>query len=273
MNKGITPLSELPLRNDFMFGQVMRNTDICKLFLEALLDVEIARIEFSELQKDVSDSYMNHGVRLDVYLKDNNGTVYDVEMQTARDSLEKRARFYQSAIDRNELDKGSLYDKLSESFVIFICDYDHYGDGLAVYEKESRLKTTNRLYEDGSHVIILNSRYEKGNACPAILEYLDFVRTDDVSRPYGSTLVKKTLHKVQLVRNDKELEVPYMTWQMKLQDERQKGREEGREEGRQEGQAELIARMLKKHSIIDVSELTGLPKEEIEQIAKKVPLA
>lgn len=37
------------------------------------------------------------------------GTVYDVEMQTTRDSLEKRARFYQSAIDRNELDKGSLY--------------------------------------------------------------------------------------------------------------------------------------------------------------------
>ncbi len=35
----ITPLSELPLWNDFMFGQVMRTEKICKLFLEALWSV------------------------------------------------------------------------------------------------------------------------------------------------------------------------------------------------------------------------------------------
>ena len=32
----ITPLSELPLHKDFMFSQVMRSEDICKLFLEFL---------------------------------------------------------------------------------------------------------------------------------------------------------------------------------------------------------------------------------------------
>ena len=34
MERRIIPLKELPLKNDFMFGQVMRNPEICKLFLE-----------------------------------------------------------------------------------------------------------------------------------------------------------------------------------------------------------------------------------------------
>lgn len=42
----LTPLSELPLHNDFMFSQVMRSEEICKLFLEELLGVKIQRIEF-----------------------------------------------------------------------------------------------------------------------------------------------------------------------------------------------------------------------------------
>lgn len=78
----IIPLSELPLRNDFMFGEVMRTSEICQLFLEELLGVTIRRIEFIDKQKDLSDSYTHHGIRLDVYLKDEAGTVFNVEMQS-----------------------------------------------------------------------------------------------------------------------------------------------------------------------------------------------
>ena len=45
----IIPLSELPLSNDFMFSQVMRSEEICKLFLEALLGVR-SEEHTSELQ-------------------------------------------------------------------------------------------------------------------------------------------------------------------------------------------------------------------------------
>lgn len=64
----ITPLSEFPLKNNFMFGQVMHTEEICKLFLEALLEIEIERIEFLDRQKDFADSYEYHGIRLDMYL-------------------------------------------------------------------------------------------------------------------------------------------------------------------------------------------------------------
>ena len=150
----ITPLSELPLHNDFMFGQVMRSEEICKLFLEELLGLDIQRIEFIDRQKDLTDSYEYHGIRLDVYLKDEKGTVFNVEIQAdCRHDLPKRVRFYQSGIDRSELPKGADYVVLSESYIIFVCDFDYFHIGKAVGERISLLKGTDVPYEDGSHVL------------------------------------------------------------------------------------------------------------------------
>ena len=131
----IIPLSELPLHSDFMFGQVMRSEGICKLFLEALLGVSIQRIEYLDMQKDFTDSYEYHSIRLDVYLKDDKGTVFNVEIQAERrDELPKRVRFYQSGIDRGELPKGADYANLSESYIVFVCNFDYFHIGKAVGE-------------------------------------------------------------------------------------------------------------------------------------------
>ena len=111
----IIPLSELPLHSDFLFGQVMHSKDICQLFLEALLGVKIDRIVFIDRQKDIADSYEHHTIRLDVYVKDAKGTVFNVEIQANRkDNLPKRVRFYQSSIDRTELPKSADYATLGK---------------------------------------------------------------------------------------------------------------------------------------------------------------
>ena len=232
----ITPLSELSLRSDFMFGQVMRSEEICQLFLEALLGIKIQRIEFIDHQKDLGDSYEYHGIRLDVYLKDDKGTVFNVEIQADReDALPKRVRFYQSAIDRGELPKGADYTNLSESYIIFICDFDYFHIGKAVGERVSFLKGTDVPYEDGSHVFFLNSRYTEGNASKPILEFLDLIRTNDMDKPYETPLGQKARERIQEVRSDKALEVSYMTYAQKMMDERRVGYMDGLEDGRAEG--------------------------------------
>ena len=211
-----------------MFGQVMRSPDICKLFLEELLGKEIDHIEYIENQKEIRDSYEHHGIRLDVYLRDDARTVYAIEMQTTnKRDLELRVRFYQGAIDRNELLKGHAYSALSESFVIFICDFDYFGTGLAVNERASYIKDTNVAYEDGSNVIFLNSHYTKANAGPAIKEYLDYIRTNDDAGNYTTELLRRTVEKVQEVRSDEKMKVSYMMWELKYQDAVAEGRTEG----------------------------------------------
>ena len=102
-------------------------------------------------------------------------------------------------------------------------------------ERVSVLKGSNTAYEDGSHVFFLNSRYTEGNASKSILEFLDLIRTNDVDRPYETSLGKKAKERMQQVRSDKELEVSYMTFAQKMLDERKIGYADGLEEGREQG--------------------------------------
>ena len=263
----IVPLSELPLRSDFMFSQVMRSEEICIMFLEALLGIEIQRIEFLDMQKDFTDSYEYHSIRLDVYLKDEKGTVFNVEIQAEkRDELPKRVRYYQSGIDRGELPKGADYASLSESYVVFVCDFDYFHIGKAVGERVSYLKDTDVLYEDGSHVFFLNSRYTEPNASKPILEFLDLIRTNDLEKAYETTLARETRKRIQLVRSDKELEVSYMTLAQKMLDERRLGFAEGREEGREEALKENIAALKGLIDPVIIAERFKVPLEQVLQV-------
>ena len=45
----------------------------------------------------------------------------------------KRTRYYQGMIDMDELKKGQYYTELKESFIIFICTFDPFGENLPMY--------------------------------------------------------------------------------------------------------------------------------------------
>ncbi len=51
------PFEELSFHDDFMFGHIIKNKEICKTVLEILLDMKIDRIEFPELQKTIAPYY------------------------------------------------------------------------------------------------------------------------------------------------------------------------------------------------------------------------
>ncbi len=58
-------------------------------------------------------------------------------------------------------------------------------------------------YGDGSHVLILNSRYTQKNADAPILAFLDYVRHNESSKAYQSELAKSVVVAVSDVRHDK----------------------------------------------------------------------
>jgi predicted transposase/invertase (TIGR01784 family) len=257
-----------------MFAQVMRQPDICKLFLEELLRVQIDQLEFIGKEQDITDGDDYHGIRLDIYVNDAAHTRYNIEMQNTRQKdLERRVRYYQSGIDRNFLAKGADYSELPESYIIFVCDFDYYRKGLASYERIWKIKDADDLtVNDGSHSIILNSRYTTSNVSPAIRDFLDYIRTKDDDYPYTSALVKKTVAEVERLRENKETEVTYMTWKMSMRDERMIGREEGIQIGEARGLqigeergmiSTLIGLVMERMIPYDVGrEKSGLSEEE-----------
>ena len=241
MSYRIQPFETLPLKHYFMFGQVFQDPKICQMFLEELFHWPIEKIEYVHREKDLTDSYFAHGVRLDIYIR-NSDLVYNVEMQSERDDdLLKRIRYYQSSIDREELKQGVPYRNLPETYVIFICDYDPVGTGRACYERQMTWKDEPLTYDDGTHVILLNSFYTRENTSSAILELLDYIRTNDDAAEYSSELVNQAKEHVKAIRQDKGLGATYMLLESKMQEYMKRGEmiglEKGEAIGRQKGEA------------------------------------
>ena len=76
------PFQELTFTDDFMFRQVLiGDPDLCRRLIELLLDVEIDHIVYKDDDHSIGFNSDAKGVRVDVYLKDDAGTVFDLEMQ------------------------------------------------------------------------------------------------------------------------------------------------------------------------------------------------
>ena len=74
-----TNWEKLSISNDFLFGKVMQNPELCKELLQRILpDLEIDHIEYPELQKSIKPDIDAHSIRLDVYVKDEKEVVYDI---------------------------------------------------------------------------------------------------------------------------------------------------------------------------------------------------
>ena len=149
--------------------------------------------------------------------------------------------------------------------MIFVCDFDYFRIGKAVGERVSLLKGTETIYDDGSHVFFLNSRYTEGNASRSILEFLDMIRTNDLEKTYETPLGQKAKARVQEVRCDKELEVSYMTIAQKMLDERRQGFKEGHTEGLNEAIAALKGLL----EPVVIAERFNVPLEHVLKILEQ----
>ena len=152
-------LQELTLKNNFMFGAVMLDPKNCKGVLERSLGIKIERVEVSK-EKSIVYNPEYKGVRLDVYAKDENNTHYDVEMQVLQKAaIKKRARYYHGQLDMESLLSGLPYEDLPDTYVIFICDFDPFGQKKYRYtQKKICEEFSEASMEDGSHTIFLSTK-------------------------------------------------------------------------------------------------------------------
>ena len=180
-------LDELTLMDDYMFAQVMRDTRHLKPLLEYILQIKIKKIELIELQKTKKEGYDSKGVRLDLYVTDDAGAVYNVEVQTSnKRNLPKRMRYYQSIIDISILTPGMEYGSLKKSFVIFICNYDEYGRDRYLYTFENTCREEPDLkFGDESYKVVVNTKGKKGDINGHLREVLEYLEDGSVTGDYS----------------------------------------------------------------------------------------
>lgn len=161
-------------------------------------------------------------VRLDVYVEDAAGTVYDIEMQvTSKWNLPKRSRYYQCIIDLNSISKGAKYSDLRKSYVIFICMFDLFGKNLPIYTFKNKCVEEPKLELGDDTVKVFVNPYGNTKKLSAGLKaFFDYLKEEIVQ----STFTKKLDSEVERVRENQELRVEYMSMLATLEDTREEGR-------------------------------------------------
>ena len=230
---------ELTFTDDFMFGKVLvNNPEICRRLLEVLLEIKIKKISFPERQKTIEILGDSKGIRLDVYVDDENGTVYNIEMQTkVKKELPKRSRYYQGMIDMNLIERGARYKDLKFSFVIFICLKDPFDLGYPVYRFENVcIQDRALLLKDEAIKVFINANGDLTGLPEDLAAFLQYLK----GRIVENELVQMIDNEVEKVRKHEEWEVEYMTLYLRDLENRDEGIEIGLEQGLEQGLAALV---------------------------------
>ena len=267
------PFDDLTITDDYMFCIVMQDKSICTTVLNMVLAQSIGPIADITYQKTFDQVGYAKGIRLDVWVTDSNGTVYDVEMQsTNKQDLAKRLRYYQSVIDISSLEKGGHYTDLPASFILFFCPFDYPNSGLSVYTFKTICSEDKTLIlPDGVTKVIINSAAADKETDPelkAFLEYMNGVMSD---RPF----IRKIDKYIKELKESEERRREYMLMRAFEMDARKDGIQQGIRQGKSLGLAEgsrqkalETARNLRTMglSIEDISKATGLTVQEVEQL-------
>ena len=269
MTRKYKRLEELEIWDDFMFGAVMSNKELCKHLLEIILQKKIKDIRYTELQKTIDLQYDAKSIRLDVYVEDDLDSVYNIEIQTTDEkNLPKRSRFYQGMIDLNILNKGESYNKLKKSFVIFICNYDPFGKGRCFYRFENICVDDPSLKLDDDSVKIMINPYgndidQYGEGFTALM---DFLKNGQISDTYTESLKEE----ITEVKVSEEWRRRYMKLLIRDQENIELGKEVGKELGELSTCVRQVRTNMEQFSASQLASLLGFDQSTIEEISESI---
>ena len=134
------------------------------------------------------------------------------------------------------LGSGQPYEELPDAYVIFICDYDPFGERKYCYSWDTMCHEDSELQlYDGRHTIIFSTRGENDKDVPEeLVRFLKFVGAglDESTGDYGDGYVRRLQNSVDHIKTSREMEARYMLWEELINEEREDARAEGRAEER-----------------------------------------
>ncbi|WP_252722858.1 Rpn family recombination-promoting nuclease/putative transposase [Treponema pedis] len=181
-----------------------------------------------------------------------------------------RMRYYQCAIDESSLNKGSDYNDLPDTFIIFFCTFDYLNKALPVYTITPSCVETGQRFNDGTTKIIINSKAAE-KADGELKEFLQYMN----GKSPDTAFTKKIEERVSETKEDEARRREYMNIQSFEMDARRAGIQAGIARGIAQGfsdgarQTKLeTAAALKTMglSIEQIMQATNLSKTEIEKL-------
>ena len=232
---------KLNLSDDFLFSKVMQDEEILRLLLEKILNFSIRKVSIVQYQRVMEIDPEAHGIRLDVYANDAEGTRYSVEMQKKNEyNIGKRSRYYLSVMDLDQLEKGEDYNKLRKTLVIFICLFDPFKREKQKYTFERKcIEADDLSLNDESSVVVLTNANDL-NGDEDINKFFKYIisSTTETADDLDSDFVTKIHSRVLAVKNNRNVEVEFVKLRERDQENFKYGYNNGYENGMAAGFAD-----------------------------------
>ena len=236
-----------PIDDDFMRCLFKDNIPLAEMVLRIITGKPDLVITDCQTQKDMKRLAGARSICLDAYGTDSTGKKYDMEIQREDKGADPhRARFHSSVLDIENLDAGQEFNKLPETFTIFITEKDFYGEGEPIYFIERMNITTGKPFADGEHILYVNGEYRGDSDIGKLMH--DFNCTDAADMNF-KLLADRTRY---LKENPKGVSEMCKVI----------------EDMRKEERVEVALRMLEagKYVLDEIANISGLPLNEVKKL-------
>ena len=281
--------------NDIAFRKIFGNENRKEILISFLNAVLLLENNNKIVSVDILDPYQLPAIKggkvtiVDIKAKDQNQKSYIVEMQVAEpDCFDKRVLFYASKSYTGQIERGDEYKKLNPTFFIGILDFEiSKNSNYLNRHKIVDIETGENIIKDIEFNFIELPKFNKSeNQLTSIIDqWVYFIKnaenlaiipdniTDEALKTAYEDANKHNWTKAELDAYDYGL--------MREQDEKgvvelqlKKATEQGEKKGKIEGKIEEQIKFVKNAdtmglSIENIVNLTGLSKEEIENILKQ----
>ena len=201
-------------------------------------------------------------VRLDILAVDETGKIYDIEVQRDdKGAGTKRARYNSNMLDANITEPGEEFEKLPETYVIFITENDVLGGNLPIYHIDRTIQESKELFQDESHIIYVNSQITDETELGKLMQDFRCTNAKDMNNP---VLAKR----VSYFKENQE-GVAVMCKEMELM--REEVREETTKKVREETEKKVIRNMLvESFTKEQIKKVLKVTDEEIAKVEKEM---
>ena len=182
-------IQEFSLMDDTFMSKVFEDKQCAELVLSIILGKKLKVINV-KTQYEI-DNLHGRSIRLDIRAVDENSTLYDIEIENdQKRATPKRGRFNISLMDADTLDKSEPWDKLPETYMIFITRDDVLGGNKPIYHIDRTIKELDhKLFDDEAHIIYVPSKMQDDTELGRLMH--DF-NCKDPSDMYNKTLAERT---------------------------------------------------------------------------------
>ena len=223
-------IKNLTMMSDILARNVLKDREVCEYVLGILMGDKSIYVETLETQADYR-SLHGRGVVLDCVAGDDRGRTFNVEIQQDDEGAHpKRARYHLGMLDSNTLNPGENFDKLPETYVIFVTRDDTLGLNLPIAHIDRTVQETSTQFKDEAHIIYVDaSREDEKTELGRLMS--------DFNRKNASDMQTNALAKRIWELKETEKGVEHMCKEMEEihADGIREGFEEGKEIGREIG--------------------------------------